>query len=194
MNKNKPLCIAEWQVFGIDDIKAVMAENNSEKAQKIFDELKNFADEKSNHIFLNSYGKNRLKARNYVGLIQTKSGFCLEILPKTFRLANENEGFKKHQDKINEAKDLLLKMLQTLKNLPFKQSHIANLKTQNAPLLEIFVMMFLNEVEMLIKKGLKSNYLESEQNRKFLKGRLLFSQNLKHNFAHKERFFTASDE
>lgn len=212
MSKNKTLCVSEWQVFGVDDIYQVLkschtdsAQNDKEmdfhndkklynKAQNIFKELKNFADEKENHIFLNSYGKNRLKARNYVGLIQTKSGFCLEILPKTFRTANENEGFEKHQDKINEAKDILLNMLKTLKNSPFKQSHISNLKTQNAHLLEVFVIMFLNELETLIKKGLKSDYIECEQNRKFLKGKLLFTQNLKHNFAHKERFFTASDE
>lgn len=218
MSKNKTLCVSEWQVFGVDDIYQVLKSCHTErnevsenpnkdrdislstkaqydkKAQNIFKELKNFADEKGNHIFLNSYGKNRLKARNYVGLIQTKSGFCLEILPKTFRTANENEGFEKHQDKINEAKQILLDMLKTLKNSPFKQSHISNLKTQNAHLLEIFVIMFLNELETLIKKGLKSDYIEREQNRKFLKGKLLFTQNLKHNFAHKERFFTASDE
>ena len=194
MANNKTLCIVEWQVFGVDDIEKVIADKSEVKATKIFKELKNFADEKENHIFLNSYGKNRLRARNYVGLIQTKSGFCLEILPKTFRTANENEGFEKHQDKINEAKQILLDMLKTLKNSPFKQSHISNLKTQNAHLLEIFVIMFLNELETLIKKGLKSDYIECEQNRKFLKGKLLFTQNLKHNFAHKERFFTASDE
>lgn len=229
MANNKTLCIVEWQVFGVDDIEKVIADKSEVKATKIFKELKNFADEKDNHIFLNSYGKNRLRARNYVGLIQTKSGFCLEILPKTFRTANENDGFKikdcicssfdknnetRQSDKVDsyidksahndnlksqkcqvcKAKDLLLKMLKTLKNSPFKQSHISNLKTQNAHLLEIFVIMFLNELEMLIKKGLKSDYIECEQNRKFLKGKLLFTQNLKHNFAHKERFFTASDE
>ena len=201
MSKNKTLCIAEWQSFGKDEIKATIADMDDEKAQKIFDELKafanqkgNFDDREGNHIFLTPYRNNHLKARNYVGLIQTKSGFCLEILPKTFRTANENEGFEKHQDKINEAKDILLNMLKTLKNSPFKQSHISNLKTQNTPLLEIFVIMFLNELETLIKKGLKSDYIECEQNRKFLKGKLLFTQNLKHNFAHKERFFTASDE
>lgn len=220
MSKNKTLCIAEWQVFGVDDIEKVIADKNENKATKIFKELKNFADDKGNHIFLNSYGKNRLKARNYVGLIQTKSGFCLEILPKTFRTANENDGFKikdctcthpltpsaregeslSNDDtkpkkcQVCKAKDILLNMLKTLKNSPFKQSHISNLKTQNAPLLEIFVIMFLNELETLIKKGLKSDYIECEQNRKFLKGKLLFTQNLKHNFAHKERFFTASDE
>lgn len=220
MANNKTLCIVEWQVFGVDDIEKVIADKSEVKATKIFKELKNFADEKGNHIFLNSYGKNRLKARNYVGLIQTKSGFCLEILPKTFRTANENEGFKirnctcthplapsardgeslSNDDtkpkkcQVCKAKDLLLKMLKTLKNSPFKQSHISNLKTQNAHLLEIFVIMFLNELETLIKKGLKSDYIECEQNRKFLKGKLLFTQNLKHNFAHKERFCTASDE
>lgn len=201
MSKNKTLCIAEWQSFGKDEIKATIADMDDEKAQKIFDELKafanqkgNFDDREGNHIFLTPYRNNQLKARNYVGLIQTKSGFCLEILPKTFCTANENEGFEKHQDKINEAKQILLDMLKTLKNSPFKQSHISNLKTQNAHLLEIFVIMFLNELETLIKKGLKSDYIEREQNRKFLKGKLLFTQNLKHNFAHKERFFTASDE
>ncbi len=201
MSKNKTLCIAEWQSFGKDEIKATIADMDDEKAQKIFDELKafanqkgNFDDREGNHIFLTPYRNNQLKARNYVGLIQTKSGFCLEILPKTFRTVNENEGFEKHQDKINEAKQILLDMLKTLKNSPFKQSHISNLKTQNTPLLEIFVIMFLNELETLIKKGLKSDYIEREQNRKFLKGKLLFTQNLKHNFAHKESFFTASDE
>lgn len=212
MNKNKTLCVSEWQVFGVDDIEKIIADKSEVKATKIFKELKNFADEKDNHIFLNSYGKNRLKARNYVGLIQTKSGFCLEILPKTFRTANESKGFEiqnctcthpltpsaregeQEKCQVCKAKDLLLKMLKTLKNSPFKQSHISNLKTQNAPLLEIFVIMFLNELETLIKKGLKSDYIECEQNRKFLKGKLLFTQNLKHNFAHKERFFTASDE
>lgn len=195
MSKNKTLCIAEWQVFGVDDIYQVLkschtdsAQNDKEmdfhndkklynKAQKIFDELKNFADEKDNHIFLNSYGKNRLKARNYVGLIQTKSGFCLEILPKTFRTANENDGFKikdcicssfdknnetRQSDKVDsyidksahndnlksqkcqvcKAKDLLLNMLKTLKNSPFKQSHISNLKTQNAHLLKFLLLCF----------------------------------------------------
>ncbi|MGX3044183.1 McrC family protein [Helicobacter sp. T3_23-1056] len=198
-----------------------------DKAKKIFNELKNFADDKGNHIFLNSYGKNHLKARNYVGLIQTKSGFCLEILPKTFRTANENEGFKiqnciclslqksthplRHPNaregeslsnndtkpkkcQVCEAKDILLKMLKTLRDSPFKQSHISNLKTRKFPLLEIFANMFLDELECLIKMGIKSDYVAVEENRTFLKGKLLFTQNLKQNLAHKERFYTASDE
>ena len=203
MSKNKTLCIAEWQVFGVDDIYQVLKSCHTErsevsknpnkdrdislstkaqydkKAQNIFKELKNFADEKDNHIFLNSYGKNRLRARNYVGLIQTKSGFCLEILPKTFRTANENEGFEKHQDKINEAKDILLNMLKTLKNSPFKQSYISNLKTQNAHLLEVFVIMFLNELETLIKKGLKKRLYRVRAKPQILKRQAAFCAKFK---------------
>ena len=177
-----------------------------EKTTKIFKELQDFADERGNfddrtgnHIFLNHYGKNRLKARNYVGLIQTKSGFCLEILPKTFRgeKFSENDkctGKKGCKCEICQAKQILLNMLKTLRNSPFKQSHISNLKTQHLPLLEIFAIMFLNELERLIKRGIKSDYVSLEQNRRFLKGKLLFSENLRQNFAHKERFFTSSDE
>lgn len=205
MTNNKTLCIAEWQSFGVEDIQEVIADKSKDKAQKIFSELQNFANQKGNfddrrgnHIFLIPYRNNRLKARNYVGLIQTKSGFCLEILPKTFRAEKFNEGIKCSDNKecspICKAKQILLTMLKTLKNSPFKQSHLSALKTQNMPLLEVFAMMFLDELERLIKKGIKSDYVAVEQNRPFLKGKLLFNENLKINFAHKERFFTASDE
>ena len=194
MSKNNTLCIAEWQVFGKKDIQEVIADKSEKNAEKIFKELKDFADEKGNHIFLNSYGKNRLKARNFVGIIQTKSGFCLEILPKTFCTDNENQGLKKHQDKIEESKEILLNMLRTLRDSPFKQSYISSLKIHRFPLLEVFANMFLDEVERLIKRGIKSDYVVHEENRTILKGKLLFGENLKRNFAHKERFFTQSDE
>lgn len=85
-------------------------------------------------------------------------------------------------------------MLQSLKDSPFKQSHFAHLKLAKMPLLEVFVLMFLEELEKLVKKGLKSDYIVREENRNFLKGKLLLNENLKLNFAHKERFFTSSDE
>lgn len=257
--------------------KGIESQNDKElrdRAQKIFSELQNFANQKGNfddregnHIFLTPYRNNRLKARNFVGLIQTKSGFCLEILPKTFRTAKDSEGFAIkncvcssqksthpltpsdtnlmfgegeredsnstkdgqekapplaggvgegygaiqnsvdcHADKsarndgtekqcqVCQAKQILLNMLRTLRTSPFKQSHISNLKIHRFPLLEVFAIMFLDEVERLIKRGIKSDYVVREENRTFLKGKLLFGENLKHNFAHKERFFSASDE
>ena len=193
MKNNNTLCVAEWQSFSADSIYEIL--QNKAKAKRIFEEFKEFAQSEGNHQFLKFKKQDTLVAQNYVGLIQSKNGFSLEILPKTFRSKNENLGFKEESDdKIQDAKNLLLKMLQTLKSSPFKQSNIANLKAQKLPLLEIFVLMFLQELESLVKKGIKSAYKIEQSNKTFLKGKLLFNENLKHNLTHKERFFTQSDE
>lgn len=196
MKTKNNLCIAEWQSFGIDEIKVIC--KDKARAEKIFKELIEFAKYEDNQSFLRLIRKNgtdKLKAQNFVGLIQTKSGFCVEILPKTFRTEKEGQGFSGAYEKNkDEAKEILLKMLKSLKNSPFKQTQISTLRAQKFPLLEIFILMFLEELEKLIKKGMRSDYISKEENRKFLKGKLLFNENLKHNFAHKERFYTASDE
>lgn len=206
MKTNNTLAIAEWHSFGLDDIKAVLqnSANADQEAKKIFNELQDFAKQKESHNFINFYGSNKLKVRNYVGLIQTQSGFCLKILPKIFRgekkleqdLENKasNSQAKESKFSAKKAQDLLLNMLKTLKNSPFKQSNIATLKAKNLPLHEIFVSLFLDELEKLVKQGIKSDYIAYEQNRTFLRGKLLFNQNLKHNFAHKERFYALADE
>ncbi|RDU60049.1 McrC family protein [Helicobacter marmotae] len=196
MKTKNNLCIAEWQSFGIDEINTIC--KDKARAEKIFKELIEFAKYEDNQSFLRlirNNGTDKLKAQNFVGLIQTKSGFCVEILPKTFRTEKEGQGFSGAYEKNkDEAKEILLKMLKSLKNSPFKQTQISTLRAQKFPLLEIFILMFLEELEKLIKKGMRSDYISKEENRKFLKGKLLFNENLKHNFAHKERFYTASDE
>lgn len=186
-NPKNTLQIIEWQSFSSEEIRSIV-ENDEAKAEKIFNELKDFASYETNRFFLaiDKRGK-ALKAQNYVGLIQTKSGFSLEILPKIYD--------KNHPDKEERRdKKLLIEMLKTLKNFPAKASNLLNLDTSKTPLLEIFVQMFLNELISLIKKGIKSNYHPIEQNRFYLKGKLLFSQNIKYNLAHQERFYTCADE
>lgn len=232
----KTLSIPEHQSFGKDNIESIVKDSN--KAQKYFNELCDFAKGKDNHNFLRFYGKGALKATQYAGLIQTKSGFCVEILPKIFKddleskpqdskqkidskkyhkLIESNgkefvEKVIKSQDSNNtqdekitldskenlskeqKSRILLLNMLKTLKNSPFKHSNFANLQSQNMNILEIFANMFLDSLNLLIKKGLKCDYIGIESNRTFLKGKLIFSQNLKYNAVHKERFYTLSDE
>lgn len=183
-NPKNTLRIIEWQKFSLEHIKPAVLGDEA-KAKKIFDELQDFARYEKNQSFLNlDNGGKSLKARNYVGLIQTKSGFSLEILPKIYD----------KDSKLQETKNLFIKMLKTLKNFPAKASNISNIDTSKTPLLEIFIQMFLNELISLIKKGIKSNYHSIEQNRFYLKGKLLFSQNIKYNLAHQERFYTRADE
>ncbi len=127
-----------------------------------------------------SFGK-VLQAQNYVGLIQTKDGTTIEILPKI-------------GDSDEKSKEILLKMLKTLKNSPFKNFNIANLKSRKMPLLEIFISMFLEELAKLIQKGIKSDYLQKEENLQFLKEKLKINEQIKQNYIHKERFFVEFDE
>jgi mcrBC 5-methylcytosine restriction system component len=130
-----------------------------------------------------------LQARNYVGIIQTKNGDTLEILPKIHDNDDSN-----NEKAVENSKKILLTMLKTLRNHPFKNISIANLKSLNLPLLEIFISMFLDEVSKLIKIGIKSDYVGLEDNLKFLKGKLKISEQIRKNIIHKERFYVCYQE
>ena len=129
----------------------------------------------------NGFGK-VLQAQNYVGVIQTKDGTTIEILPKIKNATTE------------KSKDILIKMLKTLKNSPFKNLSVANLKSSKIPLFEIFISMFLEELTVLVRNGIKSDYISKEENLKFLKGKLKISEQIKYNTIHKERFFVQYEE
>ncbi|MGJ0290060.1 McrC family protein [Aliarcobacter cryaerophilus] len=123
-----------------------------------------------------------LQAQNYVGVIQTKDGTTIEILPKIKNTTTE------------KSKDILIKMLKTLKNSPFKNLSVANLKSSKIPLFEIFISMFLEELTVLVRNGIKSDYISKEENLKFLRGKLKISEQIKYNTIHKERFFVQYEE
>ncbi|WP_103648920.1 McrC family protein [Campylobacter concisus] len=156
--------------------------------KKDFGDIENFilknSDENAPFLRIASgVGGKFIQARNYVGVLQTKGGLTIEILPK---IADKTD--------IDKSKAVFIKMLRTLKNFPFKSSNLANLKTQNLPLLEIFISMFLCELEALVKKGIKSDYVTLEENLNFLKGKLNINEQIKRNSIHKERFYVGYSE
>ena len=156
--------------------------------KKDFGDIENFilknSDENAPFLRIASgIGGKFIQARNYVGVLQTKSGLTIEILPK---IADKNDA--------ERSKAVFIKMLRTLKNFPFKSSNLASLKTQNLPLLEIFISMFLCELEALVKKGIKSDYVALEENLNFLKGKLNINEQIKRNSIHKERFYVGYSE
>ncbi|MDD2828713.1 MAG: McrC family protein [Sulfuricurvum sp.] len=124
-----------------------------------------------------------LQAQNFVGVIQTKDGTTIEILPKIFQ-----------NDDPKQAKEILFKMLRTLRNSPFRSFNSAHLQSAKMPLFEIFITMFLDELAKLIQRGIKSDYLAREENLPFLKGKLKMGEHIKQNFIHKERFFVEYEE
>jgi 5-methylcytosine-specific restriction enzyme subunit McrC len=85
-------------------------------------------------------------------------------------------------------------MLKTLKDVTFKDFNVSHLHTDRLRLLEIFIKMFLDEVTILTKQGIKAAYTPVEVNERFYKGKLLTSQNIKYNLVNKERFFVRYDD
>lgn len=125
--------------------------------------------------------------KNYVGLIQMNNGYQVQVLPKISFDSGEDAGNK-------ETKRIFLKMLKSMKDFPSKVFNDASLKVDRMNLYEIFINMYLQEVRQLIKRGIKSAYVGQEDNLKFYKGKLLTSQHIKTNMAHKERFYVSYDE
>ena len=125
--------------------------------------------------------------KNYVGLIQMRDGFQVQILPKI--------DFGESSDDSNaKTKKIFLQMLRSMKNFPGRAFNDASLKIDRMNLYEIFINMYLQQVRQLVKHGIKSGYVRQEDNLSFYKGKMLVNQHIKSNMSHKERFFVTYDE
>ena len=139
-----------------------------------------------------SKGKKRqIKTKNYVGVIETSKGLTLEILPKIFFDYSDED----YNTELLDTKKVFLKMLSKLKNSPFLNISSAHLKTSSSfPLLEVFIENYIKEIKKIIRGGLKSQYVDKQENLNFLKGKIVNSLNLKHNHSNKAKFYCAFDE
>lgn len=129
---------------------------------------------------------NVVSIKNYVGLIQMKNGYRVQILPKI--------DFGKVEDGNTQTKKVFLKMLRSMKDFPSKVFNDAAMNVDKMNLYEIFINMYIQEVRQLVKHGIRSNYVQQEDNQGYFKGKLLVNKHIKANLAHKERFYVLFDE
>ena len=129
-----------------------------------------------------------LQAKNYVGVIQTDSGLVVEILPKIHREEREEV------ESVPDTRRLFLRMLRTVKDSPFKQFNESDIATYRMHIMEIFIRLFIKEMNELVRQGIRSGYVTMEENSKFLKGKLRINDHIKKNMVHKERFFIEYDD
>ena len=122
-----------------------------------------------------------ITVKNYVGVIQLEDGFQIEVLPK-IDFACDN------------TKKILLRMLHSMKDFPSKTFNNANLKVDKMNLYEIFIYMYLQEVNKIVKQGIKSSYIQKERNLTYYKGKLNVAQHIRKNLVHQEKFYVLYDE
>ncbi|WP_195939694.1 McrC family protein [Romboutsia sp. 1001713B170131_170501_G6] len=178
------------------DAKMLQQEGNVVLPNDVFEYLESFILDNKNdfdiehHDLMQIYHKKGIgkiiKAKNYVGTIQTPKGVTIEVLPKIYISSNENS--------YEKTKKIFLEMLKSMKDMPFKTFNMANLDTVNMELLDVFIVMFLDEISVLIKKGLKSFYIKEEGNLNYLRGKLLINKHISKNIISKDKFYLEYDE
>ena len=128
-------------------------------------------------------GRESLVAQNYVGVVTTRSGSTVEILPKVCPDELPADA------RVEFASAALKRMLPALRGGAFRNLGRAELATERMPLFELFVSMFVEEVERVVRAGLRSGYSVVDGNERFLRGKLLLDEDMRRNPIDKSRVF-----
>ena len=132
----------------------------------------------------------KLKAGNYVGIIETRKRTVLEILPKV----DFKESVEKNREK--DTRRFFFNMLRAWRG--FKSQAVFNATqikaVRHLNMWEVFVHQFLNNLVMLTQRGLARHYHAVEENLPCLRGRIRFPQHIRENVANRARFYVRHDE
>lgn len=125
-------------------------------------------------------GRYEVRAKNYVGTISV-AGRSIDILPKI--------------DDLSEmaVRARLVEMLGVARLLPNLEAGLAELDTSDASLLDYYMAIYVRHLRTEWRRGRIRGFRREEANRTALKGKLLISENLRHNLLHPERFYTRTD-
>ncbi len=136
----------------------------------------------NNNIYFTGI-RDGVKFSNYVGVIQI-GGLTLEILPKADKTHH-------HEKKDYDVwQSVLLRMLATCNHVNLHSVSEASLSRRYHSLLDLYFVLYLDELNQLIHQGLIKKYRNTRGNLSALKGRIVFSKNLQQNLIHKERLYT----
>jgi len=110
-----------------------------------------------------------LRLDNYVGVIETPCGTRIEILPK-----HVEEG-----QRAEPSRALLRRMICAALDLPVREAGQASLQTFSTPLSEWVIGRFLAGLEVLVKRGVRFDYVRVEVEEPYLRGRLDLTRQLR---------------
>ena len=124
--------------------------------------------------------RRKVTARNYVGVIGIGQR-AIEILPKS---DNDDDATRRR----------FVEMLSVSGLLPYVDAGTANLASSVPCLLDAFMQVFIGRLAVEWRRGRIAGYLKRDDNRTFLRGKLLFPEQIRRNRLRPERFFTRADQ
>ena len=152
-----------------------------------FDRLADFTESNQYpvmHEIILPNGQKSLKPARYAGIITLKDGTQIEVMPQICADQEENELV---------SKKTLLFMLDSMLEIPVRKVDELYYKKEQLNIFEVCVRMFTDEVLGVVRSGLKQTYVPYRGNEMFVKGKTIYSEHAKKNFAHKEKFFVEYD-
>lgn len=162
-------------------------------------DLKDFAlgnqtdDEQDNPRRVLTWKNDKLIVQNYVGIIETRKGTVLEILPKVD--FGKSRGVEEEKNIEEKTRNIFLKMLRAWRGLKSAQFNEANIRdVRNFNMWEVFIRLFLTNLVLLTQRGLARGYQPQEENLPCLRGRILFTPHIRENSANRARFYVGYDE
>ncbi|MDD9988694.1 MAG: McrC family protein [Spirochaetaceae bacterium] len=166
-------------------------------------------DERGRRWPVLSLRNGRLHAQNYVGIIETRRGTVIEILPKV-GLSDDGDGattISGHAGEPTErppgsissrdedTRRVFLTMLRDWRGLGQAQLDGASIRAiRRFDMFEALVHLFLVSVVLLTRRGLARAYRTQEANLPCLRGRILFSPHVRENLVDRSRFYVGYDE
>jgi len=127
-------------------------------------------------------GKLGLQVMNYVGVITTPCGCQIEIIPKIDNYSDE------------ESRTKLFYILSKVTNLKFKSFQNASLKLFDQPIPEVLIHQFLTEVKLVVKRGIRNDYISVKEELPYLRGRLQVAAQLRQPIGRQHLFQVEHDE
>lgn len=110
-----------------------------------------------------------LKLDNYVGVLESPCGQVIEVLPK-----HTTEDIP-----ASRARSVLKRLIQTSMQIHVRETGFADIRKFEMPMREWLVSCFLNELDLLVKRGLQFDYQVREEQTRYLRGQLDISKQLR---------------
>lgn len=125
---------------------------------------------------------NKFRFINYVGILNI-GNVIIEILPKVSL-----------SDDKNKDKKILLQMFSKCTDLELNLDETINSKIQNYNLLELLANKYINSLLKEMNRGIYFEYVNEEENLNVIRGKILFNEHVKHNYANKVKAFCKYNE
>ena len=153
-------------------------------SDETFEQIKQLAFEAGSADVLLTFfvqkGRETIRVHNYAGLLELSDGTQLEILPKI--------------GPSDIARPVLLSMLRYLRHSPFQTLTPAHTKATRLPLWEVFISLFLDAIELLVRQGLQPTYVSIDENQRFWRGKFQATRHQRENAHHAERLAVVYDQ